>query len=84
MYENAEYRINALTGEICGIACTRNGALTFVPIGNDNSFYLEMMELVKQGKLTIKPLVTPPVIVSSNQPIGPISNWPSRIANTGH
>ena len=40
--------------EIICITCTLNGKNSAIPLNPDNMHYIEIMEQVKQGKLTIK------------------------------
>jgi len=54
MYANAEYQKNPW-GQPEVIRIDINGVTSFVRIGDDNPIYLEIMQLVAEGKLTIAP-----------------------------
>lgn len=54
MYSNAQY-YNDINGNIVGIRVDINGILSFVPLDSANTDYQNIMQLVKEGKLTIAP-----------------------------
>jgi len=54
MYTNAEYQQNPW-GQPEVIRIDINGVTSFVRIGDDNPIYLEIMQLVAEGKLTLAP-----------------------------
>lgn len=55
IYENARYINHPFTGEVTGIAVTKDGLQSFVPISPLNNDYQNIMKLVEEGKLTIQP-----------------------------
>ena len=55
MYENAQYIIDPLSGQVFCIRCDINGVTSFVPLDPANSDYQRIMALVEAGELVIAP-----------------------------
>ena len=55
MYKNARYINDQYTGKAIWINVDINDVNTWVSIGSDNPVYVNIMQLVAEGKLTIAP-----------------------------
>ena len=53
-YTNAQYCKDHMSETVVSIKITHDGSRLNIPIDPDNTDYQEVMEQVKQGKLTIK------------------------------
>jgi len=55
MYANAQYYFGIDNKTNAGIRVEINGIMSNVPLDQSNSDYINIMDLVAQGKLTIAP-----------------------------
>jgi len=54
-YENAQYQISPLSGQISSISVVIDGLNSCVPLDPANTDYQNIMQLVAEGELTIAP-----------------------------
>lgn len=54
-YENAQYQISPLSGQISSISVVIDGLNSCVPLDPANTDYQNLMKLVEEGKLVIAP-----------------------------
>ena len=54
-YENAQYQINPLNGQVSSISVVIDGLNSCVPIDPANTDYANLMELEREGKIVIQP-----------------------------
>ena len=55
MYSNAQYLTDSISNKIIGIMVTMNNMVYTVPLDPANTDYANIVQLVKEGKLTITP-----------------------------